>query len=91
MSLKFVNQPGTWNEHQETIRFPAFDGSAPVMCAISLNALEDLTRSSNLTPEQCVAAFAKHRKRIEQKASALYALGRVNPEGVVLVKTADLA
>jgi hypothetical protein len=90
MPLKFVAQPGTWDERQETIRFPAFDGEKPVMCAVSLEALEDLAEKINLKPDYCVAIFEKHRKAIEQKAAALYDSGRVRADGVVLVKASRI-
>lgn len=90
MSLRFVAQRGEWNKELETVRFPAFDGEKPVMCAVSLEALEDLAEKINLTPDQCVAAFEKHRRVIEQKASALYDSGRVRADGVVLVKASRI-
>jgi hypothetical protein len=90
MPLKFVAQPGTWDEHQETVHFLAFDGEKPVMCAVSLEALEDLAEKINLKPDQCVTTFQKHRKAIEQKAAALYDSGRVRADGVVLVKASRI-
>jgi hypothetical protein len=90
MPLKFVMQPGRWDEHQEMIRFPAFDGEKPVMCAVSLEALEDLAEKINLKPDHCVATFEKHREAIEQKAAALYDSGRVRADGVVLVKASRI-
>jgi hypothetical protein len=90
MPLKFVTQPGTWDDQQQTVRFPAFDGEKPVMCAVSLEALEDLAEKINLKPSDCVAAFEKHRKAIERKAAVLYDSGRVRADGVVLVKASRI-
>lgn len=90
MPLKFVTQPGRWDDHQQMIRFPASDGEKPVMCAVSLEALEDLAEKINLKPSDCVATFEKHRQAIEQKAAALYDSGRVRKDGVVLVKASRI-
>lgn len=90
MPLKFATQPCTWDEHQETIRFSAFDGEKPVMCAVSLEALEDLAEKINLKPDHCIATFEKHREAIEQKAAALYDSERVRADSVVLVKASRI-
>jgi hypothetical protein len=90
MSLTFVEHCGEWDRFQEMVCFPARDGEKPVTCAVSLEALEDLAEKINLKPDECVAAFERHRRVIEQKAAALYDSGRVRADGVVLVKASRI-
>jgi hypothetical protein len=83
-------EQGISDEHQETVRFPALDGEKPLMCAVSLEALEDLAEKINLKPDHYVATLEKHREAIEQKAAALYDSGRVRAGGVVFVKASRI-
>jgi hypothetical protein len=93
MPLRFIQQEGVYNPERETIRFFAVDAHTSqksVMCVVSLEALEDLTRSSNLSETDAVQAFSLHRKRIEAIAERKYDAGLFHPDGYVLVATGDL-
>jgi Fic family protein len=68
--------------------FRGEDGTKRVLCVISCEALEDhYSQGGRLRPD---AAFQKHRGEIEAFASRKYARGQLEPDGSVLIRTADL-
>lgn len=48
--------------------FEVFDGAEPVACAISMNALQDLSEIRRFKPADLLACFAEMRGRIEAVA-----------------------
>ncbi len=65
------------------------DGEKRVRCLISREALEDhFSDGGRLRPD---AAFRTHRAEIEAFASRKYARGQLEPDGSILIRTADLA
>lgn len=69
------------------VLFDGMDGENTVPCAIGREALEDHFDGDNKEP---VKAFRKHRARIEHEARRKYLAGRVEHDGLVLIKTEDL-
>ena len=64
------------------------DGEKRVRCIISREALDDhFSNGDRLRPD---AAFQAHRAEIEVIASRQYALGELEPDGSVIIRTADL-
>jgi hypothetical protein len=59
-----------------------------VRCIISREALDDhFSEGDKLRPD---AAFQKHRAEIEAFASRKYALGQLEPDGGIIIRTQDL-
>jgi prophage maintenance system killer protein len=64
------------------------DGSKRVLCIISREALDDhFSDRDRLRPD---AAFQAHRPEIETLASRKYALGQLEPDGSIIIRTADV-
>ena len=71
---------------RDTVFFTGQDGSKTVQCAISEEALADHFIDSG-NPLQ---VFREHRSAIEAIARRKYLSGQVDPDGRVLIRTADL-
>jgi transcriptional regulator with XRE-family HTH domain len=73
----------------ERIAFWGQDGEKRVLCRISREALDDhFSDRDRLRPE---AAFKKYRKDIESFARRKYLLGRLEPDGTVLIRNDDIS
>lgn len=65
------------------------DGTNPVRCRISREALDDhFSDGDKLRPD---AAFTKYRTEIEALARRIYLYGPREPAGSVLIRTLDIA
>ena len=68
--------------------FGGEDGDKRVRCIISREALDDhFSEGGRLRPD---AAFQEHRAEIEALASCKYALGQLQPDGNIIIRTGDL-
>jgi hypothetical protein len=65
------------------------DGEKAVTCRVSSEALEDVESAHHASLDY-VAAFEAHRIEIEDAAHRNYEAGIVGPDGMVLVRSADL-
>jgi hypothetical protein len=73
----------------DTIVFWGHDGKTRVRCRIERNALDDhFSDGGRLRPK---AAFEKHRADIEALSRRKYLIGQREPDGSVLIRTADVA
>jgi transcriptional regulator with XRE-family HTH domain len=73
----------------DAIVFWGQDGETKVRCRISREALDDhFSDSGRLKPE---AAFKKYRRDIEALVRRKYLSGQREPDGSVLLRTADIA
>jgi Fic family protein len=64
------------------------DGDKRVRCIVSREALDDhFSEGGTLLPD---AAFQAHRVEIEAIASHKYALGQLEPDGGIIIRTAEL-
>lgn len=70
------------------VTFWGQEGNKRVRCRIEREALADhFSDGDRLRPE---AAFKKHRSEIEALARRKYILGRLEPDGSVLIRTAEI-
>jgi hypothetical protein len=90
VSLTFIDQSGTYNYTTSTVRYPAMDGSKPVVYAVTRDALAKAEGVPILVPNDCVLAAPRHEARIRAVVDRKYSAGLVNPDGVVMVETMDL-
>jgi hypothetical protein len=73
----------------EGVTFWGMDGAKRVRCRISREALDDhFSEGDRLRPE---AAFRKYRPEIEALARRKYLLGRIEPDGAILIRTLEVA
>ncbi|HVY34038.1 MAG TPA: DUF1488 family protein [Caulobacteraceae bacterium] len=80
------------NHHTDTTRGTIFwgeDADKRVRCIISREALDDyFSEDDALRPD---AAFRAHRAEIEALANRKYALGQQEPDGGIVIRTADIS
>jgi len=72
------------------IAFPAFDGQTAVRCSVSREALEDRSARAGTGAPGLVDIFNIFRGDVEAAAARKYAAGKLEADGSILVKTADL-
>jgi len=71
------------------VTFWGQDGTMRVHCRISRDALDDhFSEQDRLRPD---AAFKKHRPEIQALMRRKYLLGPIEPDGIVLLRTQDIA
>jgi hypothetical protein len=73
---------------RDVIVFWGQDGAQRVRCAISREALDDHFHGDNTNK---LEVFRENRPAIEDIARRKYLSGRVEPDGTVLIRTADLS
>jgi transcriptional regulator with XRE-family HTH domain len=87
-TLVFPDQEFRQDSITDTIAFWGQEGDKRVLCRISREALEDhFSDQDRLRPD---AAFKKHRSDIEVLARRKYLLDQREPDGTVLIRTADV-
>lgn len=86
-TLKFSGSDERYDTGRMVVLFSGNDGDKVVPCAISREALEDHFEGDNREP---VKVFREHRERIAYEARRKYLAGRLESDGSVLIKTADL-
>ena len=62
-----------------------------MLCAVSREALDDWFEAEGKGQEGYLVAFRKHRAIIQAVARAVYLHEKVPPNGMALVKTADVS
>jgi transcriptional regulator with XRE-family HTH domain len=81
--------PEFQRDSSDAIAFWGQDGKTRVRCRVSREALDDhFSDGDKPKPE---AAFKKYRKEIEGLARRKYLYGQCEPDGSVLIRTADIA
>ena len=81
--------PESRSDASDTIVFWGQDGETRILCRISRAALADhFSDRDRLRPK---AAFKKYRRDIEALARRKYLSGQLEPDGSVLIRTADVA
>jgi hypothetical protein len=70
--------------------YPALDGSKPVACAVTREALAKAEGDRIFDPNDCVLAAPRHEARIRAVVDRKYAAGVLDPEGIVMVEVTDL-
>jgi Protein of unknown function (DUF1488) len=90
MALTFEPARVRYDSDRDVVRFMALDGLAMVRCAVSREALMDKARSTHATDEDLVDIYIIHADEIQQIAERKYVANKTEPDGLILVTTADL-
>ena len=90
MALTFEPARTQYDADRDIVRFMGMDGVLMVRCAVSREALMDKARSTLATDEDLVDIYIFHADVIQQIAVRKYAAQQTEPDGLILVKTADL-
>jgi hypothetical protein len=72
----------------EGVYFGMWNGSTPVRCLVSHEALTDKAQGSGQA--ESLDVFHEYRSEIENLASAKYDAGQIKSDGLVVVDSADL-
>ena len=72
----------------EGVYFGMWNGSTPVRCFVSHEALTDKTQGSGQA--ESLDVFHEYRSEIENLASAKYDAGNITNDGLVVVDSPDL-
>jgi transcriptional regulator with XRE-family HTH domain len=85
--LSFPEPDARYDTIGEAVRFWGHNGTRRVRCAISREALDD-----HYKPERKdkVKMFEAHREAIEHEARRKFLAGQLEPDGSILIRTADL-
>ena len=86
-ALIFPESGERYDSARMVVLFSGNNGDKVVPCAISREALEDHFEGGEREP---LKAFRKHRARIEHEVLRKYLAGRLESDGSVLIKSADL-
>jgi transcriptional regulator with XRE-family HTH domain len=86
--LTFPTSDSRYDSIRMVVLFAGKDGDKTVPCAISHEALEDHFDNDKREPAK---VFRANRERIEHEARRKYLARRLEPDGLVLIKTEDLS
>jgi transcriptional regulator with XRE-family HTH domain len=86
-TLIFADKGARYDSLRDVAVFEGKDGDKTIRCAISREALEDHFEGDNKDPPK---VFRANRDRIEHEARRKYLAGRLEADGSVLIRTADL-
>jgi transcriptional regulator with XRE-family HTH domain len=87
--LSFLEPRERFDFDRDLIVFWGKDGEQDIRCAITLEALSDWFRLTGARRE-AEQAFARHRAAIEQRARRKYLADEREPDGLVLIRAADV-
>jgi hypothetical protein len=90
MALTFAAIPPTYDAEMRVFWLPAWNGEAPIRCAVSREALMDIAHSMLATDKQLMEIYIIHANEIQQIARRKYITNQAEPDGSFLVKTTDL-
>jgi hypothetical protein len=90
MALTFRDAASTYDAGRRVLWLSAWDGWKPVRCAVSRDALVDKARLTHAADEDLVDIYITHADEIQRIAARKYAAKQTEPDGFILVKTADL-
>ena len=85
--LRFPEREEKYDFDRGTVIFWGQDGETRVRCAISREALDDHFRGDD---KDKLEVFSANRQAIEQEARRKYLDGETEPDGSLLIRTADL-
>jgi fido (protein-threonine AMPylation protein) len=85
--LRFLEREERYDFDRAVVIFWGQDGESRVRCAISREALDDHFQRDN---KDKLEVFRANRQAIELKARRKYLDGETEPDGSVLIRTADL-
>lgn len=76
--------------NRRAVLFSAEHGNGRVNCVVSFEALDDTEGASRVRVEDRAAQFARNQPRVVEAADRNYFGNKSEPDGTVLVRTADL-
>jgi transcriptional regulator with XRE-family HTH domain len=85
--LVFPDTRTSFDQLRDVVLFHGQDGDKEIRCAISREALADHFGGNEQDPSK---TFRANRARIEHEARRKYLAGKTEPDGAVLIRTADL-
>lgn len=86
--LTFAAPEETYNRNRGVVIFWGHDGERRVRCEISREALDDHSEADN---KDTLKAFRTDRRAIEEIARGKYLAGHAEPDGSVLIRTAEFS
>jgi len=86
MALSFPREE-SWDGWRDAVHFTADDEERRIECAITLEAIQQ--RFGAPSKLQALEGFRNHRGRIERIAERLIRRRRLEPDGSVLIRSAD--
>lgn len=90
MSLTFLDRAGVYNYTTSCVRFTALDGSRPMIYAVTRAALAEAEGVPILVPDDCLRAAPRHLDSIRAVVDRKFAVGLIDPDGIVVVEAGDL-
>ena len=90
MGMTFGAGKPVYDVGRGVVLFVALDGALMVRCAVSREALMDKAGVSEATDAEVADIFVTHADRIQAVAFRKYEAKHFEPDGSVLIKTADL-
>ena len=89
MTLQFDDRDPVWNGARMTVHFLAHSNSTRVVCAVSIEALQDHFGVQGFDGDEAVPAAIANKSTIESVAQQLYGSRPLDPDGLLIIKTAD--
>lgn len=89
--LTFDARKAMYDGDRDIVRFWAADGEKRVPCGVTHEALADYTRSVVGGRDASVALYRTHAAKVHDVAQRKYRAGQLEPDGGILVMSADLA
>jgi len=91
--MVFVGQPekSAYDFDDGRVNFYAEHNGSPVKCAVSEEAIQDLTQSLTSDGEELLEPFRSNQNIFVAIAEEKFLAGNVESDGYVVVKSADLA
>ena len=86
MSIAWFPKFQLYDSSREIMNFAAIVGDKTIACAISLEALQDNFDGDTRKPTE---TFVMNRSSIERIAEELISRQRFEPDGSILIRTAD--
>ncbi len=86
-TLVFADKGARYDSVRDVAVFEGKDGDRTIRCAISRETLEDHFEGDGKDP---LKVFRANRERVEHEARRKYLDGRLESDGSILIRTADL-
>jgi hypothetical protein len=90
MTIRFLADHATYDDHSKTVRIPAIDSNKLVVCAISRGAIAGRLWMGVCSPVRLVEIYRRHKKSFHLLALHKYRMNRVESDGTVLVTPHDV-
>ena len=89
--LKFAAETARYDDRREVVLFRGEASGKDVYCAISREAIEDHFSPKGRGSAARLAAFKRNRRIIEALAEGKFGARQFEPDGTILIRTADIA